>query len=116
MQVDALAGGVGSHQDTCAIGFAEKGGLAVALFVVHPAVNLGDLAGESLAFQPAHQKAQRVPELGKDEHLGTCGERSRTIGVLFQRLPQFLELAFLLTVVDLAGESHQSLHLSQLVP
>ena len=71
-------------------------------------MDLGDLAGQALAFQPSDDKVERIPELGKDEHF--C------VGIPFQYFPQLFELTFLLAVVHLASQPDQPPYLDQLGP
>jgi hypothetical protein len=70
LEIDALAGGVGGDEKAGAAfagGFAEVLDLFFALGIVHPAVNLRDLAGIAHALKAAHKEGEGVPVLGEDD-------------------------------------------------
>jgi hypothetical protein len=75
LQVDAFTGCIGSDQVFCAAfiqRFAERIDRSFTLAVIHTAVDLDDLPGETHTFQAAHQKGECIAVLGEYDQLFVC--------------------------------------------
>ena len=86
LQVDALAGGVGSQQDENVLvlfeGFLGFGSLLTA----HPAVNRDERFGSAEErAEPLAQIVQRVAVLGEDDHLPAVAMRIEHLGVVLEQ-------------------------------
>ena len=86
LEVDALARGVGRHEETGAVGAPEALDLDLTRRPGQPAVYLRDVAGVPESLQAADQVVGGVPMLGEDEPLLPGVAR------ILQDLPQPLEL------------------------